>query len=90
MLDGFHFRFGYHYRGIIMEALATLVPSLGGPAVALLLVIFMYLKIQAKRKETKIERDQDSQALHDSVLKLQFDVARLKGDLDQQRNIMMT
>lgn len=88
MLDGFHFRYRYHCRGIIMEAAFTaLLPTLGGPAIAILIVIFMYLKITSARKETKAERDKDSQELHDKLLKHDFEISNIKGELGQQRNL---
>lgn len=35
-------------------------------------------RIRAERLSTKLERDSDSQAMHDSLLKLQFEVTSLK------------
>jgi uncharacterized coiled-coil DUF342 family protein len=35
-------------------------------------------RIRAERLSTKLERDSDSQAMHDSMLKLQFEVTSLK------------
>jgi uncharacterized coiled-coil DUF342 family protein len=35
-------------------------------------------RISAERLSTKLERDSDSQAMHDSMLKLQFEVTSLK------------
>lgn len=36
-------------------------------------------RIRAERLSTKQERDIDNQAIHDSILKLQFEVTSLKG-----------
>jgi len=69
------------------SALASLLPTLGGPAIAILIVIFMYLKITSARKETKAERDKDSQEIHDKIIKHDFEIANLKGDFAQQRNV---
>lgn len=72
---------------MIETALVAALPNLGGPAISLLIVCFMYLKIQSKRKETKNERDKDSQELHDKILKHDFEITNLKGEFAQQRNI---
>lgn len=68
-------------------ALATLVANIPTAAIPLVICVIFYFLIQSKRKETKSERDKDSQELHDSVLKLQFEVANIKGELGQQRNV---
>lgn len=70
-----------------MEALAAVLPFIPQAAIPLVICVCFYLFIQAKRKETKTERDKDSQELHDSVLKLQFEVTNIKGELGQQRNV---
>ena len=71
-----------------MEAtISSLIPTLGGPAIALIVVIYLYLKITSQRKATKVERDKDSQELHDSVLKHDFEISRLKGDIEHQHNL---
>ena len=71
-----------------MEAtLASLIPSLGGPAIAIIIVIYLYLKITSQRKETKAERDKDSQELHDKILKHDFEITNLKGEFAQQKNV---
>lgn len=69
------------------STLMSLIPSLGGPAIAIIIVIYIYLKITGQRNETKIERDKDSQQLHDDVLKLTFEVSNIKGELNQQHNV---
>lgn len=71
-----------------MESFITsLLPTLGAPAISVIIVVYLYLKINNQRKETKVTRDKDSQDLHDKILKHDFDISRLKGDLDQQRNL---
>ena len=74
-----------------MEALAplatSLLPFIPQAAIPLVICVCFTIWIQSKRKETKNERDRDSQELHDSVLKLQFEVANIKGEQVQQRNV---
>ena len=71
-----------------MEAAFTaLLPTLGGPAIAILIVVFMYLKITSARKATAVERDKDSQEIHDKILKHDFEITNLKGEFSQQRNV---
>lgn len=69
------------------SALASLLPTIGAPAIAVIFVVYLYLKLTNARKETKVERDKDSQELHDAVLKLQFEVTNIKGDFAQQHNV---
>lgn len=69
------------------STLASLIPTLGGPAIALIVVIYLYLKITSQRKATAIERDKDSQELHDKILKHDFEITNLKGDLSLQHNV---
>lgn len=64
-----------------MESIITLVlPYIAPSALPLIIVILGITYIQSKRKETKNERDKDSQNLHDDILKLKFDVQALKDD----------
>lgn len=49
-------------------------------AIPLVVCVCFYLKLQAKRKETKSERDKDSQELHDKLLKHDFEIQSLKDD----------
>ena len=60
----------------IITQIIPLVPSAAWP---LLLVIALYAYINMQRKSTKAERDQDSQEIHDAILKLQFKVSELDG-----------
>lgn len=69
------------------SALASLLPYIPQAALPLIICVCFYLYIQSKRKETKTERDKDSGELHDKILKHEFEISRLKGDLDQQRNL---
>lgn len=63
-----------------MEALATVLPFIPQAAIPLVICVCFYLFIQSKRKETKNERDKDSQEIHDDIIKLKFEVQALKDD----------
>lgn len=63
-----------------MESLATVLPFIPQAAIPLVICVCFYLFIQSKRKETKIERDKDSQEIHDDIIKLKFEVQALKDD----------
>lgn len=70
-----------------MEFIASLAPVIGAPAVVLLIAIALYFKMTSDRKETKNERDKDSQEIHDTILKHDFEIKRLKGDIEHQHNL---
>lgn len=63
-----------------MEALTTVLPFIPQAAIPLVICVCFYLFIQSKRKETKNERDKDSQEIHDDIIKLKFEVQALKDD----------
>lgn len=56
------------------SALPIVVLCLGG-----LYLWFKFGRMEKDRQETKLARDNDSQNLHDDLLKLKFDVANLQG-----------
>lgn len=60
-----------------LGALLQYVPQ---TAIPLVVCVCFYIFIQAKRKETKAERDKDSMEIHDSILKMQFELQSLKDD----------
>ncbi|MBQ1570434.1 MAG: hypothetical protein IIZ78_04860 [Clostridiales bacterium] len=71
------------------QTLALIVSSISPSALPLVVVIlgglYLYMKfrkIESDRIETKQHRDNDSQTLHDDVLKLKFDVSNLSGIVD--------
>ena len=70
-----------------MEALAALIPFVPQAAIPLVICVCFYLYIQSKRKATAVERDKDSQEIHDKMLKHDFEIANLKGEFSQQRNV---
>lgn len=69
------------------ETLATSLISAISPAalplvVVVIAAIYFYFKfkgIEQDRNTTKVNRDADSQAIHDDILKLKFDVTNLQG-----------
>jgi len=69
------------------SALASLLPTLGGPAIAIIIVVYLYLKITSQRKETKAERDKDSQDIHDKIMKHEFEISNLKGEQTHNKQI---
>lgn len=56
------------------SALPVVVLCLGG-----LYLYFKFGQMEKDRKETKVERDEDSQEIHDDILKLKFKVTELEG-----------
>lgn len=69
------------------NVLTSLLPTLGGPAIAIIIVIYLYLKINRDRKDTKLERDKDSIELHDKILKHDFELTSMKDQLAYHRTI---
>ena len=77
------------------SALPVVVLCLGG-----LYLYFKFKGMEHDRNTTKVNRDADSQAIHDDMLKLKFDVTNLQGivnlhdtllsDLSKQINILST
>lgn len=78
-----------------MEALSQVIAAIPASALPLVVVIvavvYLYFKFKGTEKdraETKAVRDKDSQEMHDSILKLQFDMANLKGITDLHRETL--
>lgn len=67
---------------IVTTLISTLSPS-ALPVVVLCLgglyLWFKFGQIEKDRQETKVERDEDSQEIHDDILKLKFKVSELEG-----------
>ena len=67
---------------IITTLISTLSPSALPVVVLCLGGLYLYFKfkgIEHDRNTTKVNRDADSQAIHDDILKLKFDVTNLQG-----------
>ena len=78
-----------------MEALTQVIASVPPSALPIVVVIlglaylyFKFNKVEKDREATKQQRDKDSQDMHDSILKLQFDVSSLKGISDLHRDTL--
>lgn len=70
---------------VLLALIAAINPAAVPLVATIVLSIFMYLKfkkVESDRIETKQHRDNDSQTLHDDVLKLKFDVSNLSGIVD--------
>lgn len=68
------------------SVLTSLIASISPAALPLVIVvvaaIYFYFKfkgIEQDREVTKVNRDADSQALHDDMLKMKFDITSLQG-----------
>lgn len=68
------------------EAISTLISAIPSGALPIVVVIlglaylyFKFNKVEKDREVTKQQRDSDSQAIHDDILKLKFDVTNLQG-----------
>lgn len=79
-----------------MESLiATIIPYISPAALPLVVVIiaalFFYYKfigLTKDRENTKIQRDNDSQTIHDDILKLKFKVSELDGRTVKHESII--
>lgn len=68
------------------EAITSLISAIPPSALPIVVVIigiaylyFKFTKMEQDRNNTKVNRDADSQAIHDDILKLKFDVTNLQG-----------
>lgn len=75
------------------ESLALVISSINPSALPLVVVVvavvylyFKFRKVESDRLVTKRIRDDDSQNIHDDVLKLKFDVSNLSGIVDLHKN----
>lgn len=59
----------------------------GSALLGLIGALTVYFKVRSERNNTKAERDKDSQDLHDTVLKHSFELATMKGLIEQQHNV---
>lgn len=64
-----------------MEQLVTTVLGfVPENAIALVAVVVLYFVINKQRKDTKYERDKDSESVHDELLKHRFEIQSLKDN----------
>lgn len=78
-----------------MEALSQVLAAIPASAlpivVCIIAIAYLYFKFRGTEKdraETKAIRDKDSQDMHDSLLKLQFEMVNLKGITDLHRETL--
>ena len=72
-------------ESVIGTILSAISPSALPIVVVILGLAYLYFKfkkVEDDRKSTKIARDNDSQEIHDTLLKHSFELANLKGTID--------
>lgn len=70
------------------DLLTNILPYIPQSALPIIICVCFYFYIQSKRKETKVERDNDSRQIHDDILKLQFKVSNLEGNSQHHEEIL--
>lgn len=71
----------------ILSQIIAAIPSNVLPLVVTVLGLFyIYRKIENQRTETKVERDNDSQTIHDTLLKHDFRLTELSGIVNLHRD----
>jgi chromosome segregation ATPase len=73
---------------LVKEILPYISPSALPLLVAVLGGIYIYRKIGNDRKVTKAERDQDSQTIHDELLRHKFEITELKGRTEHHETVL--
>lgn len=64
----------------LLTTIVNAIPSSALPLVVVILGIFyIYKKIGKEREETKVQRDIDSQSIHDKLLSHEFKISNLEG-----------
>lgn len=75
-----------------MEVITAILPYISPAALPLVVVIlglyYIYRKIGNERATTKAERDKDSNDIHDKLLKFEFDIANMKGEVGHHKDIL--
>lgn len=71
----------------MFNTLVSAIPETALPVVVVVIACFyIYRKIKSERKETKTERDKDSQEIHDKLMKHDFEIANIKGMINLHGN----
>lgn len=71
----------------IIAQLIQAIPSTALPIVVTVLGLFyIYKKIEKERNDTKETRDNDSQQIHDDILKMKFEITELQGIVNLHRD----
>lgn len=76
-------------NNLITSLVSALNPSSIPLVLVCIVVVYLWFKFkdtEKDRSETKLQRDNDSQILHDDVLKLKFDVSNLNGIVELHKN----
>lgn len=64
---------------IISQIISAISPSALPLVVVILGGFYIYKKIGKEREETKVQRDTDSQGIHDKLLSHEFKISNLEG-----------
>lgn len=76
-----------------METLVNaIVPTVPGAAWSVIILVlgglYIYRKIEGNRKVTKVERDRDSQDLHDKIMRHDWEISQIKSD-NNHRDVLL-
>ena len=76
-----------------METIVNaIVPTVPGAAWSVIILVlgglYIYRKIESNRKVTKVERDRDSQDLHDKIMRHDWEINQIKSD-NNHRDILL-
>jgi len=76
-----------------METLVNaIVPTIPGAAWSVIVLVlgglYIYRKIESNRKVTKVERDRDSQDLHDKIMRHDWEINQIKSD-NNHRDVLL-
>lgn len=76
-------------ESLITAIITNISPAALPLVVVIVAALYFYFKfkgIEQDREVTKVNRNADSQAIHDDILKLKFDVSNLSGIVDLHKN----
>lgn len=76
-------------EAVLSQLITTLSPAALPLVVVIVAAIYFYFKfkgIEQDRQVTKTNRDADSQAIHDDMLKMKFDITSLQGIVNLHRD----
>ena len=76
-----------------METIVNaIVPTVPGAAWSVIILVlgglYIYRKIESNRKVTKVERDRDSQDLHDKIMRHDWEINQIKSD-NNHRDVLL-
>ena len=73
-------------ESIISSIISSLSPTALPIVVCVLGCVFIYFKIGKDRELTKTKRDQDSESIHDQLLRHEFKITELSGIVNLHRD----